>query len=103
MYRGIAQLPYTATCLLELYVRKLCMVSVDVTFIEELSSALMFHNKIYQVVAKNSEQYVNGVVLMRSLYNILVHRLISYYNTNLKVQYMHVLTSYCSMFGPVYQ
>ena len=40
---------------------------------------------------------------MRKLYSILVHRLISYYNTNLKVHYRDVLTSYCSMFGPTYQ
>lgn len=39
---------------------------------------------------------------MKRLYYILVHRLISYYNTNLKIEYRDVLVSYCSMFGPAY-
>ena len=102
LYRNISHLPYLATCLLELYIRKLCMASVDTAFIDELSTSLGFHNKIYQVMSRNSSQYINGGLLMRNLYSILVHRLISYYNTNLKVQYRDVLTSYCSMFGPIY-
>lgn len=78
------------------------MISIDSAFIDELSTALGFHIKVYQTIVKNPGQYVNGVAIMRSLYSILVHRLICYYNTNLKVQYRDVLTSYCSMFGPVY-
>ncbi|MBS1890001.1 MAG: hypothetical protein JST59_01805 [Actinobacteria bacterium] len=76
---------------------------MDSAFIDELSAVLNFHIRIYQVLSRNPEQYVNGGLLMRHLYNIIVHRLISYYNTNLKVQYRDVLASYCSMFGSTYQ
>lgn len=40
---------------------------------------------------------------MRSLYYILVHRLVSFYNNNLNVQYKDVLVSFCSMFGRDYK
>lgn len=58
---------------------------------------------MYQIVKLAAAgPYINGVKSLKSLYYILVHRLISYYNTNLKIEYRDVLVSYSSMFGPMY-